>query len=214
MSRPAPVTRRSTRSEYIETDTGNKISRRARIEGKTNIMLGGKTVLMENVHLRGDLNRPSSSTPSDASSKPATPSTAITIGRYTLIAPSTTLTPPIRFSRGVSTPYPMRIGDNVFVGPNCSVGSISISSHVWVGEGCALGAFSVVKEFCKILPGTVLPGGMVVPPGSVVGGRPGRVVGEVGEGWGVGMGGVVGSGSGDGEVVEGGELRGLVKSIK
>jgi dynactin-5 len=48
---------------------------------------------------------------------------------------------------------------------------------------------------------------MVVPPMSIVGGRPGRVIGEVGEGWGVSVGG------GEGWV-EGGDLRELVRSIK
>nr|POE80915.1 isoform 2 of dynactin subunit 5 [Quercus suber] len=57
MSRPSTVSRRSAKSEYIETDTGNKISRRSILEGKQNIMLGGKSVLMAGVHLRGDLVR-------------------------------------------------------------------------------------------------------------------------------------------------------------
>lgn len=49
---------------------------------------------------------------------------------------------------------------------------------------------------------------MVVPAGSIVGGKPGRVIGEVGEGWGV-------AGGNAGELwVEGGELRELVRSIK
>lgn len=41
----------------ILQDTGNKISRRAIIEGKQNIMLGGKSVVMPGVHMRGDLRR-------------------------------------------------------------------------------------------------------------------------------------------------------------
>lgn len=49
---------------------------------------------------------------------------------------------------------------------------------------------------------------MIIPPGSVVGGRPGRVIDEVGEGWGAGSG-----GPGE-EWVEGGDLRELVRSIK
>lgn len=38
-------------------DTGNKISRRAHIEGKQNIMLGGRSVVMAGVTMRGDLHR-------------------------------------------------------------------------------------------------------------------------------------------------------------
>jgi dynactin-5 len=66
----------------------------------------------------------------------------------------------------------------------------------------------MIKENCKILPDTVVPPNMVIPAGSIVGGRPGRIIGEVGEGWGVGSG-------GQGEQwVEGGDLRELVRSIK
>jgi len=72
--------------------------------------------------------------------------------------------------------------------------------------------FCIVRENVKVLPNTVVPGLMVVPPGCVVGGRPGRVVGEVGEGWGVSPG-VAGGGTGEGWV-EGGDLRELVRSIK
>ena len=60
-------------------DTGNKISRRAFIEGKQNIMLGGRTVLMSGVHLRGDLCRKSDPDAEGEKSKP--PSTAISIGK-------------------------------------------------------------------------------------------------------------------------------------
>lgn len=130
--------------------------------------------------------------------------------------------------------YPMRIGDNVFIGesipsppippnlsttthshtlitkkgPNAHISAIAISSHVYIGANAILSPFCIVKENCKILPDTVVPPNMVVPAGSIVGGKPGRVIGEVGEGWGVGGGAV-------GEMwVEGGELRELVRSIK
>jgi len=66
----------------------------------------------------------------------------------------------------------------------------------------------MIKENCKILPGTVVPPAMIVPPGSVVAGNPARIVGEVGEGWGQG-----GGGEGE-EWIEGGDLRALVRSIK
>lgn len=86
---------------------------------------------------------------------------------------------------------------------------MAISSHVYIGANAVLGAFCIIKENCKILPDTVVPANMVVPAGSIVGGKPGRVIGEVGEGWGVG------GGLGAGEMwVEGGELRELVRSIK
>lgn len=102
----------------------------------------------------------------------------------------------------------MKIGDNVFIGPNSHISSAEIRSHVYIGANSVLSPFCMIKDNCKILPDTVVPANMVVPAGSIVGGRPGRIIGEVGEGWGVGPG-------GHGEAwVEGGDLRELVRSIK
>lgn len=41
----------------------------------------------------------------------------------------------------------------------------------------------LIKDNVKILDGTVLPANSVWASGSVIAGRPGRVVGELGEGW-------------------------------
>ena len=60
-----------------------------------------------------------------------------------------------------------------------------------------LGPLCILRDYVKVLEGAVLPPGMVVASGLVVGGRPARVVGEGGEGWGMG----------DGVEVEGGEGR-------
>ncbi|KAH9821450.1 dynactin arp1 p25 subunit like protein [Teratosphaeria destructans] len=204
MSRSGPVNRRSTKTEYIETDTGNKISRRSHIEGKQNIMLGGRSVVMAGVTLRGDLfRRPDR----PAEGEKEGPSTAITVGRASIISTNCTIRPPMRLSRGQMTFYPMRISDNVFIGAGTHVSSLSISSHVHIGANCVLMPFCVIKEQCKILPNTVVPPHMIIPPGSLVAGRPARIIGEVPEGWGQG-------GGGDEEFVKGGDLRPLVKSIR
>ncbi|KAF2231722.1 trimeric LpxA-like protein [Viridothelium virens] len=204
MSRPSAGNRKSTagrsiKGEYIETDTGNKVSRRAKIEGTPNIMLAGRTVIMADVHLRGDLHRTADSATSSSN-------TTISMGKYTVIATGCTIHPPSRLSRGIMHFYPVKIGDHVYIGPECHVSSISIASHVHIGPRCVLGPFSIVKENVRILDGAVVPQGMVIPPGVVVGGSPARVVGEVPEGWGA-------SGRA-GETVEGGELRELVRSIR
>jgi dynactin-5 len=133
----------------------------------------------------------------------------------------------------------MKIGDNVFIGmfhdiitscvnilgthwlspgPNCVISAISISSHVHIGANVTIHAFAIIKENVKILPNTVVPGAMVIAPGSVVGGQPARIVGEVGEGWGMSGGGAGNGlgmgGGGEDKWVEGGDLRELVRSIK
>lgn len=108
----------------------------------------------------------------------------------------------------------MKIGDHVFIGPSCTISAISISNHVHIGANVSIGSFVLVKEGSKILPGAIVPNNMVIPSGSIVGGRPARIVGMVGEGWGVSAGLGVGGGEGGDKWVEGGDLRELVRSIK
>lgn len=96
-------------------DSGNKVSRRANISGTANITLGGKTVIMADVHLRGDLTRTKSPDPKIASAKPQA-ITSISIGKQTIVATGSVIKPPGRISRGMWTYYPMKIGDNVFIG--------------------------------------------------------------------------------------------------
>ena len=64
----------------------------------------------------------------------------------------------------------------------------------------------MLKESCKVLPNTVVPANMTVPPGCIVAGRPARIIGEVPDGWGEG-------GEAE-ESIEGGNLKALVKAIK
>ncbi|KAK8162339.1 trimeric LpxA-like protein [Phyllosticta citrichinensis] len=225
-SRPS-ATRKAAKGEYIETDSGNKVSRRAHISGTANITLGGKTVIQSEVVLRGDLHRlkTSSSTTSSTQQQPSSSqhSNAISIGRCTIISPNCTIRPPARVSRGLLSHYPMKIGDNVFIGPHCRISAASISSHVHVGAHAVLEPFCLIRDNVKILPHSVVPANMVVPSNSVVGGRPARVVAELGEGWGVQAGGGVGgaaagaaatSGAPGEAWVEGGDLRELVRSIR
>ncbi|KAF2502613.1 trimeric LpxA-like protein, partial [Lophium mytilinum] len=201
-------------------DSGNKVSRRAAITGTANITLGGRTVIQSDVHLRGDLHPTRAMPSSTSSSKPEAPSTSISIGRCTVISTGSVIKPPSRISRGAVHYYPMKIGDNVFVGPGSIISAISISSHVHIGENVVIQPFAIVKENVKILPNTIVPSHMVIPSGSVVAGRPARVVGEVGEGWGVSTGGSSSGGLGSvgggaaAPWVEGGDLRELVRAIK
>jgi dynactin-5 len=89
---------------------------------------------------------------------------------------------------------------------------------VYISNNVVIGPFAIIKENVKILPHTVVPANMVIASGSVVGGQPARVVGEVGEGWGVSGGGAAGGlgvgGGGEEKWVEGGDLRELVRSIR
>ena len=176
----------------LQQDTGNKISRRAQIHGTQRIILGGKTVIQSDAVIRGDLYRSSSSStqsaddPATAAAAPSpSPSVAINIGRYSYISKQAILRPPSRLHRGVHSYYPLKIGDHVFVGERAVVEAASVGNHVHIGKEVMLGGMAILKDFAVVLDGAVVPAGMVVPSWCVVGGRPARILGEVGEGYGV-----------------------------
>ncbi|MCJ1386902.1 hypothetical protein MMC17_010030 [Xylographa soralifera] len=172
------------KGEYIETDTGNKVSRRSLISGTQNIILGGRTVIQADVIIRGDLTRTLPSNPTTSGSAPAASNhVAVALGRYCFISTGSILRPPAKLHRGVYSCLPLKIGDNVFVGPGCIIEAASIGNNVWIGKGAMLGKMAIVKDGVRILEGAVVPAGMVVGVGSVVAGKPARVVGEVGVGW-------------------------------
>lgn len=202
--RPAPVKimppttgTKPPKGEYIETDTGNKVARRSQLHGTQHIILGGRAVIQPQVCIRGDLVRtlppPSSSTIDPPESDGAARAqqqqhntVAVAIGRYSFISSGSLLRPPHKLHRGKMSYHPLKIGEHVFVGPNCVIEAASIGDRVHIGAGSVLGRFAILKEGCCVLEGTVVPGGMVVPSGCVIGGRPGRVLGEVGDGYGFG----------------------------
>ncbi|PYH45493.1 dynactin subunit 5 [Aspergillus saccharolyticus JOP 1030-1] len=194
---------KASKGEYIETDTGNKISRRSLIHGTQHIILGGKTVIQSDAVIRGDLYRisssqqqqqqqhkPTASTSTSTSTTSTTsaspnPSVAITIGRYSYISRQAILRPPSRLHRGVYSFYPLKIGDHVFVGERAVVEAASVGNHVQIGRDAVVGSMAIIKDFACVLDGAVVAPGMVVPSWCVVGGAPARIVGEVGEGYGV-----------------------------
>ncbi|KAF9893019.1 hypothetical protein FE257_012430 [Aspergillus nanangensis] len=180
---------KAAKGEYIETDTGNKISRRSHIHGTQHIILGGKTVIQAEAVIRGDLFRSSSSSTSTSSDQnqpaPSAPSVAITVGRYSHISKQAVLRPPSRLHRGVHSFYPLKIGDHVFVGERAVVEAATVGNHVHIGKEAVVGSMAILKDFAVVLDGAVVAPGMVVPSWCVVGGAPARIVGEVGEGYAV-----------------------------
>lgn len=61
----------------------------------------------------------------------------------------------------------------------------TVGNHVHVGKDAVVGNMAILKDFAYVLDGAVVPAQMVVPSFCVVGGSPARIVGEVGEGYGV-----------------------------
>ncbi|XP_066868224.1 dynactin subunit 5 isoform X1 [Kogia breviceps] len=140
--------------EYIETASGNKVSRQSVLCGSQNIVLNGKTIVMNDCIIRGDLAN-------------------VRVGRHCVVKSRSVIRPPFKkFSKGVAF-FPLHIGDHVFIEEDCVVNAAQIGSYVHVGKNCVIGRRCVLKDCCKILDNTVLPPETVVPPFTVFSGCPG-----------------------------------------
>lgn len=144
-------------------------------------------MIQGDVCIRGDLYRQHTSSSSDGSSGNPTPgsSVAVSVGRYTYLSRGCLLRPPSRLHRGVHSFFPLKIGEHVFIGENTVVEAASVGNHVHVGRDAVVGSMAILKDYVVVLDGAVVPAGMVVPSFCVVGGQPARIVGEVGEGYGM-----------------------------
>ncbi|KAJ1983493.1 hypothetical protein H4R33_004726, partial [Dimargaris cristalligena] len=121
-----PLTQYS-RAEYIETETGNKVSRKSVICGSQNIILSGKTIIQTGCVIRGDLRRAGTGH-----------AVVIAIGRYCLLGQQSIIRPPHKTYKGVFSYYPMKIGDHVMVGEGSIVEAASIGNYVEIGKNCVI----------------------------------------------------------------------------
>lgn len=77
--------------KYIETASGNKVSKFSTLAGSQNIVLNGKTIVMEGCVLRGDL-------------------ASLKVGKNSIIRENAILRPPFKkFAKGVAF-FPLYIG--------------------------------------------------------------------------------------------------------
>nr|XP_020834275.1 dynactin subunit 5 isoform X2 [Phascolarctos cinereus] len=142
--------------------SGNKVSRQSVLCGSQNIVLNGKTIIMNDCIIRGDLAN-------------------VRIGRHCVVKSRSVIRPPFKkFSKGVAF-FPLHIGDHVFIEEDCVVNAAQIGSYVHIGKNCVIGRRCVLKDCCKILDNTVLPPETVVPPFTVFSGCPGLFSGELPE---------------------------------
>mmetsp|Transcript_79537 Transcript_79537/g.233838 ORF Transcript_79537/g.233838 Transcript_79537/m.233838 type:complete len:208 (+) Transcript_79537:149-772(+) len=151
-----------SKADYIQTASGNKVSRQSVLCGSQNISLAGKSIVKPGVILRGDLQ-------------------LLRIGKFVIIGEGSVLRPSYKKYKGSFAFFPMTIGDYVTIGPRSVISAAQIGSCVDIGEDCVISKRCVLKENSVILPGTVLPPDTVVPPLTVFGGSPGRYLGDLAE---------------------------------
>ncbi|CAD7086044.1 unnamed protein product [Hermetia illucens] len=127
-----------SRDEYVETASGNKVSRQTVLCGSQNIVLNGKVIVQSGAIIRGDLAN-------------------VRTGRYCIISKGAVIRPPFKqFSKGVAF-FPLHIGDHVFVGEGAIVSAASVGSYVYIGKNAVIGRRCVLKDCCIIEDGAILP---------------------------------------------------------
>ncbi|GAA5897317.1 dynactin subunit 5 [Sporobolomyces salmoneus] len=169
---------RAAPSPYIQTETGNIVSRQASIHGSQNIVLSGKSILSPNCVLRGDLRRTGASS---SASGGGGGTVVIAMGKYCFVGESTVLRPCYKTYKGVFSYYPMKIGDYVTIGSSSVVEAASIGTGVEIGKNCIIGPLSILKDYCKIQDGAVVGAGTIVPSLTEWAESPARPIGQLPE---------------------------------
>eukprot|EP00566_Odontella_aurita_P026221 CAMPEP_0113567090 /NCGR_PEP_ID=MMETSP0015_2-20120614/23084_1 /TAXON_ID=2838 /ORGANISM="Odontella" /LENGTH=182 /DNA_ID=CAMNT_0000469449 /DNA_START=48 /DNA_END=596 /DNA_ORIENTATION=+ /assembly_acc=CAM_ASM_000160 len=144
---------------YIKTAAHNYVSRKATVHGAGRVEMRGKSVVSPGAQIHGELGAP------------------VRIGRYCHVGEGAVLCPP----EAPTGRLPQIVGSNTRIGARCVVEAAAVGSSVIVGEDCTLGSRCIVKDCCRIENGTVVAPDTVIPPFSVVAGRPGKVIGELPE---------------------------------
>ncbi|RZF36577.1 hypothetical protein LSTR_LSTR010688 [Laodelphax striatellus] len=150
------------KQEYVETASGNKVSRQTVLCGSQNIVLNGKVIVQSDAIIRGDLAN-------------------VRTGRNCIISRNAVIRPPFKkFSKGVAY-FPLHMGDNVYVGENSVVNAAAVGSYVFIGNNVVIGRRCILKDCSMIEDNTILPPETVVPPFTKYSGSPGLCVGELPE---------------------------------
>lgn len=153
---------------WIETGSGNRISRQATIKKAQNIELDGNSTICPSATL-------------DASVSLVKPGSAISMGLYCFVGENCLVTPPmvgVRMVEGQAVHFhsKMTIGSHVVLGSGSVVKAHSIGDNVSVGEHCVLGNGCVVSSNCIIRDYTIIPDRAVLAPFSEVKSVDGRMV--------------------------------------
>ncbi|HLN64333.1 MAG TPA: gamma carbonic anhydrase family protein [Symbiobacteriaceae bacterium] len=77
--------------------------------------------------------------------------------------------------------FPAVIGAEVTVGHGCIIHGCTIGDHSLIGMGSIILNGARLGEHCLVAAGSLITEGAEFPPGSVIMGRPGKVVRQVGE---------------------------------
>ncbi|CAH1408325.1 unnamed protein product [Nezara viridula] len=141
------------KAEYVETTSGNKVSRQTVLCGSQNIVLNGKCIVQSDAIIRGDLAN-------------------VRTGRYCIISKDAVIRPPFKkFSKGVAF-FPLHMGDHVYVGEGSIVNAASVGSYVYIGKNVVIGRRCILKDCCMIEDDAIVPPETVIPSFTLYSGSP------------------------------------------
>lgn len=153
------------KSEYIESNTGNKICKMSMISSPQALEIPhGRCIIKENVIIRTDL-------------------APIRLNKYTYIDEKTSITPPTVANNDMSARrhIPISIGSHSYIGKFCTLEASVIGQCCYISDNCTLSSRCVLKDYVKVEPNTVIPSDAVIPPFAIVRGNPYQLVGELPE---------------------------------
>jgi len=151
-----------SKEKYIETASGNKVSRQSVLCGSQNIVLNGRAIVEKDCIIRGDLAN-------------------VRVGRNCIIKTRSVIRPPFKkFNKGVAF-FPCVVGDHVFIEEDTVVNAAQIGSYVHIGKNCVIGRRCVLKDCCQIADNSIVPPDTVVPPFMLFGGSPAKHIGDLPE---------------------------------
>lgn len=148
--------------DYIQTSTGNRISRLTNIMKPESLEVPGGRVIIK------------SGTVIDCNFA------AVTINKYTMIDGDSILQPSSFLSDANEIKYiPLTIGSYCHVGKKCIIEAAVIGVGCVIGDNCKINQRAILKDFVTILSDSVVPDDMVIPPFAIVSGNPGKIIGDI-----------------------------------
>jgi dynactin-5 len=135
-------------SSYIQTSTGNWVSRRAVIENARHVELKGRSI----VH-------------ADSQFKAAdSPTGWIRTGRYCHVGAGTIIQPANLPPHHRDQHVPVTIGSHTIIRKNCHLQAAAVGSYCWIGCSVVLGPRVIIKDCCVIADNVTIPADTVIPP--------------------------------------------------
>jgi dynactin-5 len=137
-----------TASSYIQTSTGNWVSRRAVIENARHVELKGRSIVHADSQFRA----------ADS------PTGWIRTGRYCHVGAGTIIQPAVLPAHHRDKHVPVTIGSHTIIRKNCHLQAAAVGSYCLIGCSVVLGPRVIVKDCCVIADNVTIPADTVIPP--------------------------------------------------